>query len=83
MSKILPSQPNPELLRKQAKELKKAIAGQHADALARVRSYHPRFAQIETAVAAGALALQDAQLVLAREYGYSSWPKSRRDSRIY
>ena len=66
MSSQLPSSPNSELLRKQAKELKKAYADNESEARRRVRSHHPRSMEITD------LTLQDAQLVIAREYGYDS-----------
>lgn len=68
MSRQLPSSPNSKLLRKQAKELIKAYADNESEARRRVRSHHPRSMEITD------LTLQDAQLVIAREYGYDSWP---------
>jgi len=63
----LPDQPNLEQLRKQAKELLKAYLSGDSAALAEVRQFErnpgPDFA------------LSDAQRVLARAYGFQSWPK--------
>jgi ankyrin repeat protein len=56
---------NLEQLRKQAKELVRAARGGDADALRRIRTH---------ASAAEHLQLADAQLVLARELGFRSWP---------
>jgi hypothetical protein len=63
--RILPARPSLESLRKQAKKLARDIAAGHADAVARARAQLPR----------GELPLsqRDAQLVLAREYGYAGW----------
>lgn len=71
MSKSLPPQPCLEQLKKQAKDLRKQfLAGERA-AIERVREHHPDF----QAVSRGNLPLHDAQLVMAREYGFASWPK--------
>ncbi len=65
----LPGQPNLEQLRKQAKDLLDEYrAGQEA-AVAEVRRFEHRPA------AAEGFALNDAQRVLARAYGYESWAK--------
>jgi len=74
MSKSLPSRPNLEQLKNQAKDLLKSCRNANADALARVRAQHPdcsNAAGIHTAK----LSLSDAQLVIAREYGFASWPR--------
>ena len=64
----LPNNPSLEHLRKQAKRLHKAERDGNADALARVKEFHPR------ATGAGAhWTLADAQLVTARSYGFASW----------
>ena len=45
-------------------------------AAARIAAHHPRFkGQPPEAVLASTLTLADAQLVIAREYGFDSWPK--------
>jgi ankyrin repeat protein len=55
-------------LKRQAKELLEAYRAQQPDALVEVNFYH-RTATPET------FALHDAQFVLARSYGFESWPK--------
>ncbi|MCP5081036.1 MAG: hypothetical protein GY948_04995 [Alphaproteobacteria bacterium] len=62
----LPENPNLEQLKKQAKALLKAVRAGDEDALGRVGPYFGDPASI---------GLQYAQLVLAREYGFSSWTK--------
>jgi ankyrin repeat protein len=58
-----------EQLRKQAKEFLKAYRADDPAAVARFQSHHPR-------VISGKLpSLVDAQLVIAREYGFPSWAK--------
>jgi ankyrin repeat protein len=63
----LPDQPNLEQLRKQAKELLKAYLSGDPAAIAEVR-------QVERNPGPD-FALSDAQRVLARAYGFQSWPK--------
>jgi ankyrin repeat protein len=65
MKKHLPSRPNLEQLKNQAKSLLKDHRAAVPEALARVREHHPR---------GGRFALADAQLVIANEYGFASWP---------
>jgi len=61
--------PDLEQLHRQAKELLRAIRTRDADAMADIREHHPE--SIEPAAAK----LADAQLVLARTYGASSWTR--------
>ena len=63
---------NPDLdqLKRQAKELLEAYLASSPEAVAEVDAYH-RTATPET------FALHDAQFVLARAYGFESWPKLR------
>src|SRR5579863_2678116 len=60
--------PNLDQLRRQAKELLEAFTGGEYDAIAEVNA-HYRDADPAN------FALHDAQLVLARSYGFESWPK--------
>jgi len=55
-------------LKRQAKDLLKAFAVGDADAVAAVNAYYQ-------GARADVFALHDAQLVLARSYGFASWPK--------
>src|SRR6476660_2133428 len=64
-SKSLPARPSLESLRKQAKKLARDIAAGDAEAIARARVHLPR---VELP-----LTQRNAQLVIAREYGYSGW----------
>ena len=69
MSSTLPPQPHPDHLRRQARELHRALRASEPAALARAAPYHldpqPRLAA--------------AQLVVAREYGFASWPLLMRE----
>ena len=64
-SKSLPARPSLESLRKQAKKLARDIAAGHADAIARAQAILPN--------ANLPLTQRNAQLVIAREYGYAGW----------
>src|ERR1700752_3950009 len=67
-----PVRETPEIrqLKRQARELLAAYRAQSPDAIMEVGA-HLRTATPET------LALHDAQLVLARSYGFPSWPKMK------
>ena len=60
--------PDIDQLRRQARELLEAYRAQSPDAVLEVDAYH-RTATLDT------FALHDAQFVLARSYGFESWPK--------
>jgi hypothetical protein len=78
MSKPLPSKPNLEQLKNQAKDLLKSLKSGDADAIQRIRENHPRWSEApEPKRSAVKISLCDAQLVIAREYGFTSWPKLR------
>jgi hypothetical protein len=64
-SRSLPARPSLESLRKQAKKLASDIAGGDASAIARARVHLP---QVDRP-----LTQRNAQLVIAREYGYPGW----------
>lgn len=64
--KPLPPRPSLQSLRKQGKQLAREVAAGSLDAIARVRAQLPNFERPP-------LSRRDAQLVIAREYGYSGW----------
>lgn len=64
----LPRDPDLQQLKRQAKELLRRVRDGNPEALAAFADHHPRRS------AATAPALADAQLVLARMFGASSWP---------
>jgi hypothetical protein len=64
-SKSLPARPSLESLRKQAKKLARDIAAGDAEAIARARVHLPHVDL--------SLTQRNAQLVIAREYGYAGW----------
>src|SRR5690349_6137591 len=63
--KSLPARPSLDSLRKQAKKLARDVAAGDAAAIARARAQLPS--------ADLPLTQRDAQLVIAREYGYLGW----------
>src|SRR6266404_5052653 len=65
----LPARPSLEQLRTQAKDLLKGYHAGARIAVERFHAHHPR------SFSAKRVALADAQLVLAREYGFPSWAK--------
>ncbi|HZT12901.1 MAG TPA: ankyrin repeat domain-containing protein [Candidatus Baltobacteraceae bacterium] len=72
----LPPRPHAEYYKKQAKALLKSVRASEPSALARVRAFHPRIsAPHSPETIAVDLTLSDAQLVIAREHGFESWPK--------
>jgi ankyrin repeat protein len=66
----LPNDPSFEHLRKEAKRLAQGVRAGDAAAIARAREFHPR-----AATAITGFVLADAQLAIARQYGFASWPK--------
>ena len=63
----LPPRPNVENYKKQAKDFLKSFKAGSPDALLRAETWHRRHG--------AEFVLADAQLVIAREHGFESWPK--------
>ena len=75
-TKRLPPRPNLEHLKHQAKDLLNDRRSGELSALQRIREFHPRFAGLaDSAIHRGAYTLSDAQLTIAREYGFASWAR--------
>ncbi len=66
---------NLEQQKKQARELLRAIRSGNAEALSRLLRNHARWVALDASVIRQCVSLHDAQFVLAREQGFSSWPK--------
>ncbi len=78
-SRLLPSRPDLDHLKYQAKDLRTGHEAGDSTALQRIREFHPRFRGATDAdIAAAAIAQADALLTIAREYGFASWPKLKR-----
>ena len=69
MNTSLPARPSLTQLKHQAKDLLKNFRAGTQDALLRFREHHP------DSTDRNAVSLSDAQLVVAREHGFASWPK--------
>ena len=63
-SKSLPARPSLESLRKEAKRLARDFAAGNGDSITRVRKHLPHVEALTT---------RNAQVVVAREYGYPGW----------
>jgi hypothetical protein len=75
----LPSNPNLDHLKYQAKDLVKDHTARTPGAAQRIREFHPRFGRATDAEIFDAqLSLSDAQLAIAREYGFPSWPRLKK-----
>ena len=72
MNKELPLRPSLTQLKNQAKELLRGFRSGDANSISRFGESHPRTSDRLNPL------LTDAQLVIAREYGFSSWPKLKR-----
>jgi hypothetical protein len=74
-TKELPFRPSLEQYKKQAKDLLKGHKSGDLQALQRVKNNHPRLGKVADAeLQTARLILADAQLVIAREHGFESWP---------
>jgi ankyrin repeat protein len=75
-AKKLPARPSLEQHRKQAKELLKACKTGDPDAIQRIKRHHHQASKPnDPGILSGKFALADAQLVIAREHAFVSWPK--------
>lgn len=73
-SRTLPARPSLAQLRIQADELRRDHRAGSASAAARVAAHHPTLKSLPPGeLRARPLKVADAQLVLAREYGFASW----------
>jgi ankyrin repeat protein len=74
-AKELPARPSLEQFKKQAKDLAKAFKSADPAAIRRAKKFHPHPEKILGSGLKVRFTLADAQLILAREYGFESWPK--------
>ena len=76
----LPPRPDLAQLKRQANELLQLQRAKKASAVARIAANHPKFQSRSPAEAlVSPFVLADAQLVIAREYGFSSWAALKHD----
>lgn len=79
----LPSNPNLNHLKYQARDLLKAHAVHNLEAAQRIREFHPRWSKATDAeIFETRLRLSDAQLTIAREAGFPSWARLKRHIEI-
>ena len=75
----LPSNPNLDHLKYQAKDLLRDRTAQSPEASQRIREFHPHFRRATDAeILDATFPLSDAQLTIAREYGFPSWARLKR-----
>ncbi|MFC4120676.1 ankyrin repeat domain-containing protein [Nonomuraea zeae] len=70
----MPERPHLDRFRRQARALQRAVRAGDPESLARLARHHPG----GVPDVAGGLRLSAAQLVVAREYGFASWPRLTR-----
>jgi ankyrin repeat protein len=78
---VKPLPPDADLghLKHQAKDLLKARTEHDPQVAQRIREFHPRFRHTsDSAIFDAKFSLADAQLTIARERGFASWPKLKR-----
>ena len=76
MTTSLPPNPSLENLKKQAKTLQRKWRSGHAETLARIRAAHPQYSGLsDQQLCTVKPRLTDCQLVLARKFGFESWPQ--------
>jgi len=75
-TKWLPESAVLDHLKYQAKDLLRDFRAGQKPAFQRVREFHPRFSDLPDAeFQSHTFSLSDAQLSIAREYGYANWPR--------
>lgn len=79
----LPNNPNVEQLKGNAKALRDLVRGGFAEPVELVREHNPRLGELAAgSEAARRFKLADAQLTLARHYGFPSWAKLARHVQV-
>lgn len=74
VSRGLPERPHLDVPRREARELLDQWRDGQPEALERIRGRHPKYRDADRATLTTArLRLSDAQLVVAREYGFTTW----------
>ena len=74
VSRGLPERPHIDVPKREARELLGEWRKAEPEALERIRHRHPKYSSSDDqAIAAAPFRLNDAQLVIAREYGFAHW----------
>jgi hypothetical protein len=75
-TRLIQRSPNLAHLKNQARDLIRERGARSPQALQRIREFHPRFdGADDERIATAVFNLADAQLTIAREYGFASWPR--------
>ena len=75
-TKMLPTNPSLSHLKSQAKTILQGLESIDPIVCQRIREFHPRFTEFSDAqISVSRFKLSDAQLTVAREYGFASWPR--------
>lgn len=75
-TKWLPDSANLDHLKHQAKDLLRDFRNGQMSAFQRVREFHPKLTTVSDAeMPSHTFSLSDAQISIAREYGYKTWPR--------
>jgi len=78
-TRVLPPNPNLDHLKHQAKDLLRAHQARNRAVAQRIREFHPRFHEAaDDEIFRAHLTLGDAQLAIAREYGFPNWTRLKR-----
>ena len=76
VSRGLPKRPHLDIPKREARELLDQWRQGERDAFERIRHRHPKYRTADDSIiGAGPFRLNDAQLVIAREYGFAQWTK--------
>ena len=83
MPKQLPARANLEQLKNQAKALLRAHRAAKPEAIRTIQEHHPRWTHsTEAEIQSARLTLSDAQLAIARQYGFDSWARLKNHVRL-
>lgn len=75
-TKRLPDSANLNQLKHQAKDLLRDFRAGQMSAFQRLREFHPKLSEVSDGeMPSATFSLSDAQVSIAREYGYPSWPR--------
>jgi hypothetical protein len=75
-TKRLPESANLNQLKHQAKDLLREFRAGQMSAFQRLREFHPKLSEVSDGeMPSVTFSLSDAQISIAREYGYPSWPR--------
>jgi hypothetical protein len=79
VSRGLPARPHLDVPKREARELLEQCRKGERDGLDRILRRHPKFRDLpEDRLSASPIKLSDAQLVVAREYGFTNWAALKR-----